>query len=181
MTCVACGSAPKPMFAVKHSGFESLVRAYSSELYRYAYWLCRDRFTAEDLVQETFARAWKSWDDLRDDKAAKSWLYTILRNEHARLFERKRLDIDDAQELDELVDPAGRDPAQQLDLRDAVHTLPPAYREPLLLQAIGGYSCAEIAQMMNLTEGAVMTRLTRARIALRRAGGSVAARKGGTR
>ena len=85
MTCVACGSAPNPMFAVKHSGFESLVRAYSSELYRYAYWLCRDRFTAEDLVQETFARAWKSWDDLRDDKAAKSWLYTILRNEHARL------------------------------------------------------------------------------------------------
>lgn len=181
MTCVTCGSAPKAMFAIKHSGFESLVRAYSSELYRYAYWLCRDRFTAEDLMQETFARAWKSWDDLRDDKAAKSWLYTILRNEHARLFERKRLDIDDAQELDELVDPAGRDPAQQLELRDAVHTLPPAYREPLLLQAIGGYSCAEIAQIMNLTEGAVMTRLTRARIALRRAGGSVAARKGGTR
>jgi len=169
------------MFARKESRFESLVRACSPELYRYGYWLCRDRFTAQDLVQETFARAWKSWDDLRDDKAAKSWLYTILRNEHARLFERKRLDIDDTQELDELVDRSGRDPAQELELRDAVNTLPPAYREPLLLQTIGGYSCAEIAEIMNLTEGAVMTRLTRARIALRRADGSVAARKGGTR
>ena len=170
------------MFATRQSRFESLVRACSSELYRYGYWLCRDRFTAEDLLQETFARAWKSLDDLRDDKAAKSWLYTILRNEHARLFERKRLDIDDAQVLDQLADRASADPAQQFELRDAIRALPPAYREPLLLQTIGGYSCAEIAQIMNLTEGAVMTRLTRARIALRRAdNGSVAVRQGGTR
>ena len=58
--------------------------------------------------------------------------------------------------------------------------IPERYAD-LLLQTIGGYSCAEIAEIMNLTEGAVMTRLTRARIALRRADGSVAARKGGTR
>jgi len=100
-------------------------------------------------------------------------------DEHARLFERKRLDIDEAQELDELVDRSGRDPARELELRDAVYTLPPAYREPLLLQTIGGYSCAEIGEIMKLSEGAVMTRLTRARIALRR--GSVAARKGARR
>lgn len=166
------------MFTTNQSRFESLVRACSSELYRYGYWLCRDRFTAEDLVQETFARAWKSWDDLRDDKAARSWLYTILRNEHARLFERKRLDIDDDQELDDIIDCSGRDPAQELELRDALHALPPPYREPLLLQTIGGYSCAEIAEIMKLTEGAVMTRLTRARIALRRADAGTPARKG---
>ena len=52
-------------------------------------------------------------------------------------------------------------------MRDALRALPPGYREPLLLQWIGGYSCREIAEIMNLTEGAVMTRLTRARIALR--------------
>ena len=169
------------MFATKESRFESLVRACSAELYRYGYWLCRDRFTAEDLVQETFARAWKSWNDLRDDKAAKSWLYTILRNEHARLFERKRLDIDDAQELDELIDRSGRELARELELRDAVNTLPPSYREPLLLQTIGGYTCAEIAAIMNLTEGAVMTRLTRARIALRRADVTDGVQKGRAR
>jgi RNA polymerase sigma-70 factor, ECF subfamily len=168
------------MFQTKQSKFEDLVRAYSSELYRYGYWLCRDRFQAEDLVQETFARAWKSWENLRDDTAAKSWLYTILRHEHARLFERKRLDIDDGHDLDLLVDGAGREPGLELEMRETLHALAPGYREPLLLQVLGGYSCAEIAKIMNLTEGAVMTRLTRARIVLRRSGGA-AERKGAAR
>jgi RNA polymerase sigma-70 factor, ECF subfamily len=156
------------LFTGKQSRFESLVRAYAAELYRYAYWLARERFTAEDLVQETFARAWNAWDSLRDDRAAKSWLYTILRHEHARLYERKRVDVDDALEIDTLPDPAGASAFEGLELREALKTLPPAYREPLLLQTLGGFSCAEIAQMLNTTEGAVMTRLTRARLALRK-------------
>ncbi len=167
------------MFATKQSKFESMVRAYSTELFRYAYWLCRDRYTAEDVVQETFARAWKSFDGLRDDRAAKSWLYTILRNEHARLFRRKPLDIDHDQVLEELVDDSGRDPAQEMEFTDAVAVLPASYREPLLLQWIGGYSCREIAGIMNLTEGAVMTRLTRARIALGRLDGTAGRRRKG--
>jgi RNA polymerase sigma-70 factor (ECF subfamily) len=162
---------------MKQSKFESLVRAYSPELYRYAYWLCRDRFQAEDLLQETFARAWKSRDSLRDDMAAKSWLYTILRNERARLFERKRFDIDQTQELDELVDVSAGDPGQALEMEEALRALPAGYREPLLMQWIGGYSCAEIGSMMNLSEGAVMTRLTRARTALRRADSAAPLRK----
>ncbi len=169
------------MFQTKQSKFEQVVRAYSAELYRYGYWLCRDRFVAEDLVQETFTRAWKSWDKLRDDTAAKSWLYTILRNEHVRLFQRKRLDIDENQELDELADHSTGSLVQELEIRDALRALAPGYREPLLLQILGGYSCAEIAGIMSLSEGAVMTRLTRARIALRRADASVPARKGAAR
>jgi RNA polymerase sigma-70 factor (ECF subfamily) len=160
--------------------FEKLIRAYSAELYRYAYWLCRDRFQAEDLVQETFARAWKSRDDLRDETAARSWLYTILRRERARLFQRKRFDYDENQDLDEIPDPTANI-ARECEVRDAVLALPLGYREPLLLQWIGGYSCAEIAAIMSLSVGAVMTRLTRARIALGRADGSAPARKGATR
>lgn len=169
------------LFAGKRPNFESLVRAYSAELYRYAYWLCRERFTAEDLVQETFARAWNAWESLRDERAAKSWLYTILRNEHARLYERKRIDVDDAREIDTLPDPAGASAFESLELGEALKMLPPAYREPLLLQTLGGFSCAEIAQMMNTTEGAVMTRLTRARLALRKLPGRDARRKAKTR
>lgn len=170
------------MFSTRKSRFESLVRACSPELYRYGYWLCRDAFLAQDLVQETFARAWKYWDDLRDDKAARSWLYTILRNEHARLYERKRLEIDQAREPDELADDSGLDPGMELDLRQALDRLQPSYREPLLLQTIGGYSCREIAKIMDLTEGAVMTRLTRARTALRGVGRKLTARnKGGAK
>ena len=156
------------MFDRKKPIFERLVRAYSAELYRYAYWLCRDRFLAEDLVQETFARAWSAWAGLREEGAARKWLYTILHNEHARLFERKRLEIVEDQDLDALEDHRLGSMHGELAMREALHALPAVYREPLLLQVLGGFSCEEIAQLMNLTPGAVMTRLSRARLALRR-------------
>ncbi|MBE7424366.1 MAG: sigma-70 family RNA polymerase sigma factor [Zoogloeaceae bacterium] len=154
------------LFKLGSAQFDQTVRAYSADLYRYAWWLCRDRFTAEELVQETFARAWKNWDSLADLGAVKAWLITILRNERARLYERKRLDIsdDDPQDL-EL--PSHERPGDHLELEQLVGELPPAYREPLVLQVLGGYDCREIAEMLGTTEGAVMTRLTRARQALR--------------
>jgi RNA polymerase sigma-70 factor, ECF subfamily len=169
------------LFESKESKFASLVRAYSTELYRYAYWLSRDRFVAEDLVQETFARAWQSWDTLRDGRAVKAWLYTIVRNEHARLYERKRPEIDDGQELDEIADACGVTVLEQIAIREALAALPQAYRDPLLLQVLGGFSCAEIGRMMEISEGAVMTRLTRARIALRRIAAGETERKVGER
>ena len=152
----------------ERSKFEGVVRAYSAELFRYAYWLCRDRFIAEDLVQETFARAWQGWGGLRDDRAAKGWLYTILRNEHARLHERKQLAIDPDRDLDELMDHSGARAFDAFEMRDALAALPESYREPLILQVIGGFGCAEIATMIGVSEGAAMTRLTRARQAVRR-------------
>jgi RNA polymerase sigma-70 factor (ECF subfamily) len=156
------------MFGSKTAKFEALVRAFSAELYRYAYWLTRDRFIAEDLVQETFSRAWTAWDTLREQGAAKSWLYTILRNEHARLFERKRLDLVDDVDLDALEDHRLRSVSPELELREALHALPPGYREPLLLQVLGGFTCDEIAEIMKTTPGAIMTRLSRARLTLRK-------------
>ncbi|MES2564772.1 MAG: sigma-70 family RNA polymerase sigma factor [Pseudomonadota bacterium] len=155
----------------KRREFAAVVRAYSAELYRYAYWLSRDRFIAEDLVQETFSRAWTSWGTLRDTRAQKNWLYTILRHEHARLFERKRFDFVADQDLDALEDPRIRTVSLNFELQDVLHDLPTAYREPLLLQVLGGFNCDEIATIMNLTVGATMTRLSRARSALRKATG----------
>jgi RNA polymerase sigma-70 factor (ECF subfamily) len=160
------------MFDTKQARFERLVRAYSAELFRYGYWLCRDRFVAEDLVQETFARAWSAWGSLREEGAAKSWLYTILRNEHARMFERKRLDLAEGVDLDAIEDRRLRTVSAELAMRDALHALPEGYREPLLLQVLGGFSCEDIAAIMSLTTGAVMTRLSRARLALRQGAAS---------
>jgi RNA polymerase sigma-70 factor (ECF subfamily) len=147
--------------------FEQVVRAYANDLFRYLYWLCRDRGLAEDLVQETFARAWAAWQDQRDEKAVRAWLYTIARNEHARTYERKRLDVDPEVELDTLVAAPARDPALALDLRKALGALPEAFRDCLLLQVLGGLSSAEIAAAANATEEAVNMRLSRARRALR--------------
>lgn len=142
--------------------FEQVVRAYSSELFRFAYWLSRDRFVADELVQECFARAWRSWDQLADRSRPKPWLISILRREHARLYERKRFDyVDEAPEALEL--PAMHDHASDLEVDDLLASLPLSLREPFLLQALGGYSCAEIAAEMELSEGAVMVRLSRAR------------------
>ena len=167
------------MFNTKRTEFDTLVRGYSAELYRYAYWLSRDRSSAEDLVQETFARAWTGWLKLRDARAAKKWLYTILRNEHARSFERKRLELVDDVDLETLEDPCIPANSAAFELRDALRALPAGYREPLLLQVIGGFTCEEIAKMMDMTVGATMTRLSRARLALRKEPGAVSERSSG--
>lgn len=146
--------------------FEQVVRAYANDLFRYLYWLCRDRALAEDLVQETFARAWAAWKDPPDERAVKAWLYTIARHEHARLYERKRPDIDPEAELDALV-AAPRDPGLAVDLRRAFGRLPEAFRDCLLMQVLGGLSSAEIAAAAGATEEAINMRLSRARRALR--------------
>jgi len=117
-------------------------------------------------VQEAFARAWTAWAGLRDLSQAKAWLMTILRNGHARGYARKRLEMC-KDELTEADMPAMPSFEAGLETEQIVALLPETYREPLLLQVLGGFSCAEIAAMIGTSEGAVMTRLTRARQALR--------------
>ena len=51
------------MFATQRTRFETVVRAYANDVFRYLYWLCRDRSLAEDLSQETFSRAWAAWEE----------------------------------------------------------------------------------------------------------------------
>ena len=71
----------------KRQRYESLVANLYQDVYRYALWLCKNQPMAEDLVQETFLRAWRSLESLQSDKAAKAWLFTILRRENARQYE----------------------------------------------------------------------------------------------
>lgn len=144
--------------------FEALVRGHSTDLYRYAYWLCGQDALAQDLVQDTFLRAWRALDTLREVGAVKAWLITILRREHARLFERKAMPAEDIDELD-LPDPQATPEhrTEESALRAAIGRLEPKYREPLVLQVIGGFSCAEIAEQLGIGEAAVMTQLFRAR------------------
>ena len=145
--------------------FQALVEAHSSELYRFAYWLCRDRGRAEDLVQETFLRAWRALGDLREARAAKGWLITILRREHARQHERYAPEIASL-DPDDIAAEAAL-PIETLLLRQELLRLTEDYREPLLMQVLGGFSCEEIALAMNLPKSTVMTRLFRARQKLR--------------
>lgn len=149
----------------KQRFFEQLVSAYANDLYRYAYWLCKQPPLAEDLVQETFARAWKSIDKLNDEKAAKAWLITILRRENARLYEKYQpqfLEVDESL----VADDDCNEPSRKLEkeqLHIMILKLPDEYKEPLILQVMWGFSGEEIAKELDLELATVNTRLFRAR------------------
>ncbi len=157
----------------KERKFDALIGHLSDDLYRFAFWLCKNDALAKDLVQETYLRAWKALDSLRNEKAAKSWIFMILRREFARLFERKVPPISSLDDLEfdiEDTKPLQPDAKMEVDLvRNAILKLDKKYAEPLMLQVVGGFSCEEIAKQLNLSKSAVMTQLFRARSKLQSA------------
>ena len=145
--------------------FNELAEAYSTDLYRYAMWICGNDALAKDLVQETFLRAWRALDSLKDIGAAKSWLITILRREYARTFERKVPKFTDVDKV-VVVDNDELEPDERTErelLRKGIMKLESKYRDPLLLQVVFGHSCAEISEQLGISKSAVMTQLFRAR------------------
>ncbi len=150
--------------------FDTLVAAYGHDLYRFAYSLCQDEYRAEDLVQETLLRSWRSVRQLRDAKSTLAWLLATLRREYHRRYcstteivsledelwagESDRFDV--YPEID-----------ATLDVEQRVSALPANYREVLVLQLLFGYSTREIASLLDTTEAAVANRLLRARRSLR--------------
>lgn len=158
----------------REARFAGLLESLRPDLARFAYWLSRDRSIAEDIAQETLLRAWRARDALKDPAALRGWLLTIARREHARLYERKRLEF---VSLDDCLDDASREhesgaamegPEGEFHvLREAILKLPIEYREPLVLQVLGGFATKEIARELGLTLTAVLTRLFRARNKLR--------------
>lgn len=149
--------------------FDQIVAVFHQDMYRYAAWLCRDKAIAEDVVQEALLRAWKSLDALRDEAAAKQWLLTIVRREIARHYERRRMETVDIDNLTASQSAMlAEAPNEELsDLRESIYELDSDYREPLVLQVIMGYSTNEIAELLGLKQGAVLTRLHRARLQLK--------------
>ncbi len=145
--------------------FDRLVAPWRDDLFRYAFWLSRDPDLAQDVVQDALVRAWRSIDGLRDEGLVKTWLLTIVRREHARVYERKRLDTKDIDNLsmaESALIAVGHDTDVD-DMRKALFNLDEDYREPLVLQVLLGFSTREIADLMGIKAGAVLTRLHRAR------------------
>ena len=150
--------------------FNELAEAYSTDLYRYALWICGNDALAKDLVQETFLRAWRALDSLKEVKSGKSWLITILRREYARTFERKVPKFTDVDKV-VVVEEEELEPDMEIErdlLRQGIMKLEPKYRDPLLLQVVFGHSCEEISLQLEISKSAVMTQLFRAREKLRK-------------
>ncbi len=149
----------------KHKRYEALTKERYQDIYRLAYWLCKDHHLAEDLAQDTFLKAWRFFDNLNDPNAAKPWLITILRRENARRFDKKQYDFVD---IDECVIQAKTYPGSDHDmaqdwLQKQMMILEPKYREPLVLKLVVGFNHNEIAQVLELNHNTVATRLFRAR------------------
>jgi RNA polymerase sigma-70 factor (ECF subfamily) len=164
----------------KAARFEALAMPHLDAAYNLARWLTRSDSDAEDLVQTAFLRAFKASDGYRGGDA-RAWLLTIVRNTfYTSLRERHRergdlcfdeeLHSDDAQD-GEVSDYAfGNDPERIIALRDAGDTvnralqkLPPAFREVLVMKEMDDLSYKEIAQIVGIPIGTVMSRLARAR------------------
>jgi RNA polymerase sigma-70 factor, ECF subfamily len=158
-----------PSGAAEEARITRLFESMRPDLVRFARWLTRDRALAEDVVQESLLRAWRSREALKDPSCARAWLLTIVRREHARLYERKRLELvslNDASEHDGSAF-LSRDDSEIQALHGAILQLPIEYREPLIMQVLGGFSVDEIARELSLSASAVLTRLFRARNKLR--------------
>ena len=159
----------KDELKVRQEKYNALINTHSNDLYRYALWLAKDKHIAEEALQETYIKAWRSFEDLKEPKAVKGWLITILRREHARYYSRKRLDMSDVEDLDTLaMANMGVDSSpESFVLRQALDKLDKSYSEPLVMSVVLGFTSKEIAESMNISTSAVMTRLHRARAKMR--------------
>jgi RNA polymerase sigma-70 factor (ECF subfamily) len=173
VSCPALSTDPAaPNCPAKHS-FQTLCMRLRPDLLRLALWLTHNQALADDVVQESLLRAWKSRHSLLNKRAAKAWLCKIVRNEYARTFERKRFALVDIDSLVATDDPslASEDDQDINDIREALRGLAEQYRRPLEMQVLLGYSVVEIAAQLHLSKTAVLTRLFRARNQLRHACG----------
>jgi RNA polymerase sigma-70 factor (ECF subfamily) len=171
--CPALSADPAAPNCPAKLSFQTLCMRLRPDLLRLALWLTHNQALANDVVQESLLRAWKSRHSLLNKRAAKAWLCKIVRNEYARTFERKRFALVDIDSLVATDDPslASEDDQDINDIREALRGLPEQYRRPLEMQVLLGYSVVEIAEQLHLSKTAVLTRLFRARNQLRLACG----------
>lgn len=147
--------------------------------YRFARWLCRSSGDADDIVQEAFLRAFRGFDSLRGGDV-KAWVLTIVRNCHATAMQQqqRRATVPLAGDLEEALrtaadetspDPESESAAdeERRTLGRLIDALPDEHREVLLLREMEDMSYREIAVVTQVPIGTVMSRLARARAALR--------------
>jgi RNA polymerase sigma-70 factor (ECF subfamily) len=155
--------------------FEELAMPLFDQLYNFAHWLAQDRTEAEDLVQETYVKALKGFSSFQAGTNFRAWMYRILRNtfltSRTGLKVSVALDADDGPELSagpETPETIFIEHSQHQFLQAAIEALPVHFREVLLLCEVEEMSYQEIGEALSIPVGTVMSRLSRARKALRK-------------
>lgn len=164
----------------KRKEFESEALVYLDDVYRSALHLTKRPSAADDLVQETFLRAYRFWDKYEKGTNCRAWLMRILRNTYINQYRKSKQEPAkvDPQDLDryydQLVDTATvkvqKDPSQELfdnlvdeEIVEAIESLPEEFRETVVLSDVNGLSYKEIAEVMDCPVGTVRSRLSRGR------------------
>ena len=159
------------------AGFEELAMPLFDSLYNFASWLVHNKSNAEDLVQETYLKALRSFTSFQPGTNFRAWMFRILRNTF--LSSRSTLGRHVTVEIDSEVEVPGLpaisatpeslliERSRQNALRNAIEQLPVVFREVLLLCDVEDASYQEIAEILSIPIGTVMSRLARARKAVR--------------
>lgn len=161
--------------------FAELALPLFDSLYNFACWLAKDRADAEDLVQETYAKALKGFSSFQQGTNFRAWMFRILRNTFLNsrtglAATRTTALADEEQESPAVMSMSSETPetvllqqANQIMIQEAIEQLPLAFREVVLLCDVEEMSYQEIAEALGIPIGTVMSRLARARQALREA------------
>ena len=186
-------SAPEPVTTAadtvrRQHEFTEQAMEFMPSLYTAALRMTRNAADAEDLVQETYLKAYRAWDSVQQGTNLKAWLYRILTNTFINRYRAKKRRPDES-DLDEIEDLylyrrlGGLEAAQtgrsaedevmdlftETDVKAAIEALPENFRIAVLLADVEGFSYKEIAEILDIPIGTVMSRLHRGRKALQRA------------
>lgn len=167
--------------------FTSDAMQYAPQLFSTALRMTRNRLDAEDLVQETYIKGWRSFHTFQEGTNLRAWLFRIMTNTYINKYNAQKrkgteVELDDVEELflykrlgsidQSQLSSSAED--QMLDLftddevKNALEELPEDFRIPVLLSDVDGFSYKEIAEMLEIPIGTVMSRLHRGRKAMQK-------------
>jgi len=156
--------------------FEELAMPHFAKLYNFAHWLTQDRATAEDLVQETYMKALRGFSSFQQGTNFRAWMYKILRNTFLTTKAGLKVSVSlDSDGDDKPAEPAVTETPESVllarveveTIQSALEKLPVKFREIILLCDLEEMSYQEIGQTLGIPIGTVMSRLSRARKAMR--------------
>jgi RNA polymerase sigma-70 factor (ECF subfamily) len=169
------------------ANFERDAMQYSRQLYSAAMRMARNPADAEDLVQETYLKAYRAYDTFQEGTNLKAWLYRILTNTYINKYRKdtrrpdevdlgdvedlylyRRLGSEDTVEVSRTTEDRVLDGLVESDVKAAVEELPENFRLPVLLADLEGFSYKEIAEILDIPIGTVMSRLHRGRKAMQK-------------
>ena len=160
---------------------------YAPQLFSTALRMTRSRSDAEDLVQETYIKGWRSFHTFQEGTNLRAWLFRIMTNTYINKYNAKKrkgteVELDDIEELflykrlgsidQSQLSSSAEDQMLELftddEVKNALEELPEDFRVPVLLSDVDGFSYKEIAEMLEIPIGTVMSRLHRGRKAMQK-------------